>query len=195
MLSALGGSDVFYGGGGNDSVSPGAGNDYLHGGEGNDTLDGAQGDDRIYGGPGNDILSGSEGNDLLSGGEGNDQLLGRDGNDVLIGGNGVDRLDGGGGDDLLISGSVANQHSSWTSTTNGTTFDGGLYQRASDNDAALLALLTAWSTTGNRSTLATIADDGALDLVWGYTGNDDFSITPGEAQDLNSPLMGNDESF
>jgi len=195
ILSSLGGADVIYGGGGDDQVSPGAGNDYVYGGEGNDILDGYAGDDRVYGGGGNDVISGSEGHDLLSGGPGNDQLFGRDGNDVLIGGDGVDTLDGGAGDDLLIGGNVANQLSTWTSTTNGTTFGAGLYSRPADNDAALLALLTAWSSTNNRTTLATITDDGLLDLLWGSTGNDDFSSTPGEAQDRNSPSMGTDESF
>jgi fibronectin-binding autotransporter adhesin len=195
VLSALGGADVFYGGGGNDQVSPGAGNDYLNGGEGDDLLDGNLGDDRVYGGNGNDTLSGSSGNDLLSGGAGNDLLLGLEGNDVLIGGGGVDNLNGGNGDDLLITGSLANELSSWTSSPNTTTFDDGLYTRAADNDAALLMLLTQWSSTGNRSSLTTITNDGALDLVWGYIGNDDFNSTPGEAQDFNSFGMGSDEMF
>jgi Ca2+-binding RTX toxin-like protein len=195
ILSALGGNDVFYGGGGNDQVSPGAGNDYLYGGEGDDILDGNAGDDRIYGGNGDDVLSGSAGNDLLSGGDGDDILLGLDGNDVLIGGLGTDSLNGGNGDDLLISGSVANELSSWTSVPNTTTFDANLFSRPADNDAALLILLTQWSTTGNRSSLAAITDDGVLDAVWGNAGNDDFSTTPGEAQDLNATGMGVDELF
>ena len=195
ILSSLGGADVHYGGGGDDQVSPGPGNDYLYGGEGDDILDGFAGDDRLYGGGGNDVISGSEGHDLLSGGAGNDLLFGRDGNDVLIGGDGVDSLDGGSGDDLLIGANVANQLSTWTSTTNGTTFDSSVYQRATDNDAALLALLAAWSSTGNRVTLAAVTDDGRLDVIYGSTGNDDFKATAGEAQDQGSPLMGSDESF
>ena len=77
------------------------------------------------------------------------------------------------GQNLIVSagGNVANQLSSWTSTTNGTTFGAGLYTRPTDNDAAL------------------------LDLLWGSTGNDDFSSTAGETQDKNSPWMGSDESF
>jgi fibronectin-binding autotransporter adhesin len=195
ILSALGGNDVFYGGAGTDQVSPGAGNDYLHGGEGDDYLDGSQGDDRVYGGNGNDILSGSSGNDLLSGGAGNDLLLGTEGNDVLIGGTGVDSLDGGGGDDLIITGSVANESSSWTSAPNTTTFGSGIYSRPTDNDAALLLLLTQWALSGDRSTLAAITHDAVLDLASGYTGNDDFSAAPGEAQDFNANFMGTDEAF
>ena len=193
VLSALGGNDVFYGGGGNDQVSPGAGNDYLHGGEGDDILDGAQGDDRIYGGGGNDVLSGSAGNDLVVGGEGNDRLIGGEGNDVLIGGGGADILNGNGGDDLVISGRVANEASSWDSQTPTTTFGSGLYSRPTDNDAALLVLLTQWSTAGDRSTLAAISSDAIFDQVWGDTGNDDFSVSAGEAQDFNANGMGLDE--
>src|SRR5687767_15756623 len=102
-------------------------------------------------------------------------LLGLDGNDVLIGGTGSDSLDGGNGDDLLITGSLANELSSWTSAPNTTTFDANLYSRPTDNDAALLALLNQWSTSGNRSTLAPITNDLAPDIAYGYTGNDDFS--------------------
>jgi fibronectin-binding autotransporter adhesin len=158
-------------------------------------LDGNAGDDRVYGGNGNDTLSGSAGNDLLSGGAGNDLLMGLDGNDVLIGGMGIDSLDGGNGNDLLITGSVANELSSWTSASNTTTFDPGLYARTADNDAALLMLLTQWSTSADRSSLAAITNDNVLDFVWGNAGDDDFSSTPGEAQDFNAPSMGADELF
>jgi fibronectin-binding autotransporter adhesin len=195
ILSALNGNDVFYGGGGADLISPGGGNDYLHGGEGDDTLDGAAGDDRIYGGGGNDVLSGSAGNDLLSGGAGNDLLLGGEGNDVVIGGGGADSINGGGGDDLIISGSVANESSSWTSAPVTTTFGDGIYSRPTDNDAALLLLLTQWSTSNNRSSLAAVSSDGIFDTVWGYTGDDDLSASAGEIQDLNTSGMGSDELF
>jgi fibronectin-binding autotransporter adhesin len=195
VLSALSGNDVFYGGGGSDQVSPGAGNDYLYGGEGDDILDGNLGDDRVYGGGGNDVLAGSSGNDLLSGGAGNDLLMGADGNDVLIGGTGADSLDGGSGDDLIITGSVANENSSWTSTASTTTFGAGIYSRPTDNDAALLLLLTQWSLSGDRSSLTAITNDATLDLAWGYTGNDDFNAAANEAQDFNASGMGTDETF
>ncbi|WP_254508744.1 autotransporter-associated beta strand repeat-containing protein [Anatilimnocola floriformis] len=195
ILSALGGNDVFYGGGGNDQVSAGGGNDYVYGGEGDDTVDGSTGDDRLYGGGGNDILSGAVGNDLLSGGEGNDLLLGGDGNDVLIGGGGADNMNGNAGDDLLISGRLANESSSWTSQAVNATFGAALYSRSTDNDAALLILLNQWSSTNDRSSLAAITSDAIFDQVWGYTGNDDFSVSAGEAQDFNANGMGSDELF
>ncbi len=195
ILSALGGNDVFYGGGGNDQVSAGGGNDYVYGGEGDDTVDGSTGDDRLYGGGGNDILSGAVGNDLLSGGEGNDLLIGGDGNDVLIGGGGADNMNGNAGDDLLISGRLANESSSWTSQAVNATFGAALYSRSTDNDAALLILLNQWSSTNDRSSLAAITSDAIFDQVWGYTGNDDFSVSAGEAQDFNGNGMGSDELF
>ncbi len=176
-LSGLGGNDVFYGGGGHDSVSAGGGNDYAYGGQGNDTLDGHDGDDRLYGGAGNDVLSGHAGNDLLSGGADDDQLYGSTGNDVLFGGTGADLVDGGTGSDLLVSGSVANETSSWTSVANTTTFNAATYTMPGDNDSALIALLTAWASTSNRGTLGTspaITHDGANDDLWGGTGDDDF---------------------
>ncbi len=203
-LSALGGNDVFYGGGGNDSVSAGGGNDYLYGGQGHDMLDGSMGDDRVYGGAGDDVLGGSAGNDLLSGGTGNDNLLSGTGNDVLIAGAGADNVDGGSGNDLLISGSVSNGSSSWTSVASVGDYAATNYSNPGDNDAALLALLTSWSVSGDRTSLGTIAHDGADDDLMGSTGDDDFcweaadlvdefpKLTP---PDYNAPGMGADERF
>jgi Ca2+-binding RTX toxin-like protein len=53
-------ADVFYGGGGNDTLGGGAGNDRLFGRLGRDTLKGDAG---------NDILSGGAGKDTLTGGK------------------------------------------------------------------------------------------------------------------------------
>jgi len=202
VLSALGGNDVFYGGGGNDSISAGGGNDYLHGGMGDDILDGSSGDDRVYGGPGNDVLAGGEGNDLLSGGDGNDRLLGGTGNDVLIGGGGADDLNGGDGNDLLVGGYVAGESSSFSSVASTSTFGAASYSNPSDNDAALLTLLAQWSALGDKSGLGIITHDGAKDELIGGTGDDDFCW---EALDISSPAiapsdfgtfgMGNDERF
>lgn len=172
VLSALDGNDVFYGGGGNDHVSPGAGNDYVYGGEGNDLLDGHLGDDRVYGGGGNDVISGSSGNDLLVGGAGSDQLMGRDGNDVLIGGDGADLMTGDGGDDLIITGQVFNEASSWVGAPTTTTFDAGSYARLSDNDAALMLLLSQWASLHDKSSLGTVLSDGDNDTVTTGSGDD-----------------------
>lgn len=79
-----GGSVVWAGHRGNDTLQAGLGNDWLFGGSGNDSL---------YGLGGNDSLSGQEGNDYLAGGQGNDVLMGGAGNDTLLGGDGSDSLE------------------------------------------------------------------------------------------------------
>jgi hypothetical protein len=202
VLSALDGTDVFYGGGGDDTVSPGGGNDYVHGGFGNDTLDGHDGDDRVFGGEGDDVLAGGRGHDLLSAGEGSDRLIGDTGNDVLLAGGGADDLTGGGGDDLLISGRTAGENSIFTSAASTTTFGANSYSNLLDNDAALLSLLTLWSTSSDRSLLGIVTHDGSDDDLFGSTGNDDFcwetidimddppALSPG---DYNATGMGSDE--
>lgn len=204
ILSGLAGNDVFYGGGGDDQVSAGGGNDYASGGFGNDTLDGYDGDDRLYGGPGNDVLSGHFGNDLLSGGDNDDRLYGKAGNDVLIGGTGADLVDGDAGNDLLVSGSVANETSQWSSTAPTATFAAGSYSLPTDNDAALLTLLSQWGIANDRTSLAAITPDGANDDLFGSVGDDDFcwesadllELFPASAPaDFNLPGMGADERF
>ncbi|WP_254509681.1 PA14 domain-containing protein [Anatilimnocola floriformis] len=175
ILSGLDGNDVFYGGAGDDQISAGGGNDYVSGGQGNDIIAGAAGDDRLYGGAGNDVLGGGEGNDLLSGGEGNDQLLGNSGNDVLIGGGGADQIDAGSGNDLIIGGRVANENSSFTSVASTSTFGAATYSNPTDNDAALLTLLTQWAATKDLSSLGIITHDGATDRLIGSVGDDTFN--------------------
>jgi fibronectin-binding autotransporter adhesin len=203
-LSGLGGNDVFYGGGGNDEISAGGGDDYAYGGAGDDLIEGAAGDDRLYGGAGNDVIGGGAGNDLLSGGDGDDRLYGKTGNDVIIGGYGADLLDGAEGNDLLISGSVTNELSSWTSVPSSSKFAADTYSDSTDNDAALLALLVDWSSSGDRSSLASIVHDGDADDLYGYTGDDDFCWEEADVQkyfpattpsDFNANRMGNDERF
>jgi hypothetical protein len=78
------GSDVIYGGPGDDglrgdSVEKDGGadvsKDVLHGGPGQDWIDGGKGDDVIYAGDGNDrFIFGCAGDDVLYGGDGNDIL-------------------------------------------------------------------------------------------------------------------------
>lgn len=182
-LSALGGNDVFYGGGGNDSVSAGAGNDYAYGGEGNDSLQGSEGDDRLYGGNGSDLLGGGTGNDLLSGGGGNDSLYADSGNDVLFGGGGADSMSGSDGNDLMVAGSVANELSSAVNDA---------------NDLALFALLNTWGSSGsNRTGLGAITPGTDVDTLSGGTGDDDFSVVFGSdiLVDFNAFGMGTDETF
>ena len=106
-------TNVFYGGGGNDSIDAGGSNDAVYGGSGNDTLiagsgddtaAGGAGNDSIIAGTGNDTVSGDAGNDSIDAGDGNDSVDGGTGNDVIAGGLGNDVIDGGEGNDSIDGG-------------------------------------------------------------------------------------------
>lgn len=183
VLSSLGGNDVIYGGGGNDQLYSGSGNDYVYAGMGHDLVAAGDGNDRIYGGDGNDILNGGEGDDIVSAGSGNDFLLGSDGNDILIGGRGGDLITGGDGHDLIVANDTTNSGSSTAGDT---------------NDLALLALLTSWNATRAPGLASGIVsgDDGALDILLGSKGDDDFYAHLSDSLvDLNSRRNGTDRRF
>ncbi|WP_102109382.1 calcium-binding protein [Oceaniglobus roseus] len=108
------GSDVLYGGAGNDEIHTGSwadsddgftnaqtgmADDIAYGGDGDDIIRGAGGNDRLFGDAGNDDVGGGGGDDLIVGGAGDDVLNGNDGNDILGGGAGNDELTGGVGMD------------------------------------------------------------------------------------------------
>jgi Ca2+-binding RTX toxin-like protein len=99
------GSDMIFGGNGDDTINSGAGNDLICGGNNGGIINGGLGDDTIDGGNGNDTLRGGDGNDLIFGGGGNDTLEGGNDNDTLDGGSGTDILRGENGDDTLTGGS------------------------------------------------------------------------------------------
>lgn len=112
-LSASEGNNIFYGLGGNDTITGGKdsdqilgddGNDSLDGGDASDYIDGGLGADTIIGGLGNDILDGSYGFDSILGGDGDDNIQGNFGADTLLGGNGIDTLFGFSGNDSIIGG-------------------------------------------------------------------------------------------
>jgi Ca2+-binding RTX toxin-like protein len=86
------GTDIIFGGNGDDTINAGAGNDLICGGNGGGTINAGLGDDTVDGGNGNDILIG---------GDGNDHLIGGNGNDTMTGGSGADSFDGGGGTDTV----------------------------------------------------------------------------------------------
>jgi Ca2+-binding RTX toxin-like protein len=114
LLAGLNGSDILYGGLGDDSgtlllpifnfyfkmgLFGGLGNDYLDGGQGNDWLDGGGDNDTLIGGIGRDTLIGGAGNDAIYdqtitsfsetttayGGAGNDTIICGDANDTIYG--------------------------------------------------------------------------------------------------------------
>ncbi len=81
------GSDVIYGGAGNDEIHTGSWSDSDQG------LPNAQtgmANDTAFGGDGHDILRGAGGDDLLRGDAGDDNIGGGGGNDTMVGGEGSD---------------------------------------------------------------------------------------------------------
>jgi len=86
------GTDMIFGGNGDDTINAGAGNDLICGGNGGGT---------INAGLGNDTVDGGNGNDTLIGGDGDDRLIGGNGNDTMTGGIGADFFDGGSGTDTV----------------------------------------------------------------------------------------------
>ncbi len=112
-LTGSSGSDTLDGGSGNDRLNGNAGNDTLRGGSGDDEIKGGAGDDSIFGEDGSDSLYGDAGNDTINAGSGddrvdggldNDTIYGGDGRDSLLGGDGSDRIEGGTGNDSLDGG-------------------------------------------------------------------------------------------
>lgn len=182
VLDSLDGNDVMYGGGGFDQLFPGAGNDFVNAGQGNDTVSAGDGDDRVFGGQGNDTLFGDAGNDVISGNAGQDSIGGRTGNDLLIGGNGTlpDSLNGEEGDDLLVGGELMNGFASLVGDA---------------NDLALIALLSNWNASHPAGLLSGLVagDDGVVDSLTGYTGNDDFYVSLTDYTDFN--VLGTDRRF
>ncbi|WP_372574069.1 Ig-like domain-containing protein, partial [Ruegeria jejuensis] len=78
-----GGTDIFDGLAGDDTLYGGDGGDLLYGNIGNDVLYGNDNGDSLYGGSGDDVLDGGKNNDLLDGGAGADTLTGGKGNDTF----------------------------------------------------------------------------------------------------------------
>jgi Ca2+-binding RTX toxin-like protein len=97
-------TNVFYGGGGNDTLDGRGGDDTLAGGDGDDSVQGGAGSDLVEGDAGNDTVDGGTGSDTVFGGTGNDFVYGGDGDDTLFGGDGADTLYGGAGADTLTGG-------------------------------------------------------------------------------------------
>ena len=115
------GDDTVIGGSGNDtlfgdaffSVSLEVGSNLLFGGAGDDSITGGYGADTVYGGSGDDYIQGwgaravgasPGGTEALRGRDLPDLLLGGAGNDTIDGSGGGDTIDGGAGDDRLVGG-------------------------------------------------------------------------------------------
>jgi Ca2+-binding RTX toxin-like protein len=106
-----------------------------------------------------------------------------DGNDILIGGKGRELVSGGDGHDLLVANDTPNSASSTAGDT---------------NDLALLALLASWNATHAPGLANAIvaSDDGAVDVLLGSKGNDDFYASLSDfLVDFNSRRKGTDRRF
>ncbi|HIK31613.1 MAG TPA: hypothetical protein IGS17_00780 [Oscillatoriales cyanobacterium M59_W2019_021] len=97
-----GGSRIYFGNAGNDTISGNGGDDTLAGGQDQDVLRGGDGNDAIFGNKGQDLLYGDAGNDLMFGGQETDLLVGGEGSDTLIGDLASDLLAGNAGGDLFV---------------------------------------------------------------------------------------------
>ncbi len=120
------GTDMIFGGNGDDTINSGAGNDLICGGNGGGVVNGGLGDDTLDGGNGNDTLRGGDGNDLIFGGGGNDTLEGGNNNDTIDGGSGTDTLRGESGDDTLTGGSGADSFNGGPGNDTVTDFSPGM---------------------------------------------------------------------
>jgi Ca2+-binding RTX toxin-like protein len=119
------GTDMIFGGNGDDTINSGAGNDLICGGNGGGVINGGLGDDTIDGGNGTDTLRGGDGNDLILGGGGNDTLEGGNDNDTLDGGAGTDILRGESGNDTLTGGSGPDSFNGGPGNDTATDFNAG----------------------------------------------------------------------
>src|SRR5262249_42311453 len=111
-------------------------------------------------------------NDILLGDDGDDVLIGGDGRDLLIGGCGADRLYGNSDDDVLIAGFTVHDANAealravlaeWTSASSYAVRVGHLPQGGGLNGTVML-------------NDATVADDGARDVLTGDGGLDWFIL-------------------
>lgn len=135
-MTGTDGADIFYTGGGNDTVNSGAGNDVVYGidlkapGEiellpdnGTKNINLGSGSDTYHGGEGNDIVDGGQGVDsdkdtnqiylgngtnYYTGGAGDDNVTGGNGRDVIYGGDGKNYIDAGGGNNEMHGGNGYN---------------------------------------------------------------------------------------
>jgi Ca2+-binding RTX toxin-like protein len=102
---ALGTTNTFWGGNGDDTFNGSDGTMTVRAGAGVDTLVGGSGKDSMYGDADNDVLNGNGGGDFLRGGQGDDDINGGLGNDQMYGDEGLDEIIGDAGLDVIYGGS------------------------------------------------------------------------------------------
>ena len=188
ILSVFGGSAVFFGGAGDDSLTGGFGDDVLDGGEGNDTVAGGFGNDMLTGGSGNDVLDGGEGDDLLDGGNGTDIVTATGDVDFVLR---DDQLTGLGIDTL-----ISIEHARLT---------GGFGNNFMNAISFTLGSVTLDGADGDDRLFGSVSDDELIggsgnDILGGWFGNDlmsggdgDDSLTGFDGNDTVLGGAGNDE--
>jgi Ca2+-binding RTX toxin-like protein len=140
----------------------------------------------LYGEAGDDRLKGGAGNDCLLGGIGYDHLLGGQGGDLLIGGCEADRLVGNAGDDILIGAATI-----YDSNPDGLA-----------NDAALMAILTEWNSSGDHAAIrdawlqpgTQVLNDGVSDRITGSSGLDWFFADLGGQNDDDDEITDDEQN-
>jgi Ca2+-binding RTX toxin-like protein len=121
------------------------GTDMIFGGNGDDTINAGAGNDLVCGGNGGGVINGGLGNDTLDGGNGNDTIIGGDGDDLIIGGNGNDTMTGGAGADAFFGGSgtdtITDFNPGQGDTKDGTVEISSLFGPTTWNESGVLAYL------------------------------------------------------
>ncbi len=214
------GDDRIRGEEGNDVLLGEPGADELLGGDGNDELRGGADDDRMLGDDGVDDLYGNGGADLLHAGSGvGNRLFGGDGDDEIVGsdeggldpvfGDGVlfgDYIEGGAGADVIYGLAASDEiHGGpgidWIDAGLGNDFvnagsdDDTVY--GGDGDDVLEGDAGADTLIGDAHhdilyghTADGVADDGAVDVLWGDFGTG--AGEPGGGQDSLAGGLGHD---
>ena len=188
-LSGLGGSDTLYGGADNDSIDGGAGDDLIEGGDGDDTIDGGAGDDRISTGEGRDSVDAGAGNDSITGGNS------AGGSETLSGGTGNDTIDGGGGFDIVYGGDGADIITDSGGNGSQDTIYGG---DGHDSIAAGNAADTVFGGAGDDVVDGGAGDDtltggAGNDTLTGGTGEDVFVLDAGGGNDVITDFDSSDD--
>lgn len=178
------GSDIIYGGDGNDTINGGGATDYIDGGVGDDSVNGDAGIDYMYGGLGRDsmnggadidVIYGNEDDDTIDGGAATDYVEGGGGADALSGGSGIDYLYGGDGNDTIRGGTGVDVI--YGNDGNDTLF--GFSDTGSDDN------ITDYMDGGAGND--TLSGGGGIDYLYGGSGTDtldggnDIDVLYGEA--------------
>lgn len=184
VFSASGiGGTVYYGKGGNDTITGTIYNDRLYGDDGNDLINGGAGDDTLYGGAGNDILYGNGGNNTFYGGAGNDTIHASGSQDTVVFDGtsyGNDTIDGGTALGLTLKYTAGGPDvTDITQSQDGFTYVDITYADGTSTRIENLSDLSVLTSIydGNTDRTLTIGTDDSKDIVLGSNDADTLYIT------------------